>query len=112
MTLCWKSRSGYQFLETIATTAVEAKKFKPKISINNLHTILGHCGKVAAKMTEKRFGYVAMGNYKTCVACSVAKIRGKNINNDWKGSNITPGEMLYTDSPSREKTMVGRNYGR
>jgi hypothetical protein len=37
----------------IATTAVEANKVKPKININNLHKIVGHCGKVATRMTGK-----------------------------------------------------------
>jgi hypothetical protein len=63
----------------IATTAVEASKVKPKININNLHKIVGHCGEVATRMTGKSFGYDVMGDYKTCEACSVAKARQKNV---------------------------------
>jgi hypothetical protein len=33
-------------LGNIATTAVEGNKVKSKININNLHRILGHCGKL------------------------------------------------------------------
>jgi gag-polypeptide of LTR copia-type len=37
----------------IATTAVKASKVKPKMNINNLHKIVGHCDKVATRMTGK-----------------------------------------------------------
>jgi hypothetical protein len=37
----------------VATTAVEANNVKPKININNLHKMLGQCGKVATRMTGK-----------------------------------------------------------
>jgi Zinc knuckle len=40
----------------IATTAVEARKVKPKININNLHKMLGHFGEVTTRMTGKSFG--------------------------------------------------------
>ena len=91
----------------IATTAVEENKVKPKININNLHKILGHCGEVATRMTGKSFGYDVTGDYKTCEACSVAKARQKNINKDWKGGSITPGERLYVDISS----IKGESYG-
>jgi hypothetical protein len=90
----------------IGTTTVVVNKVKPKISINNLHNILGHCGEVATRMTAKRFGYV-VGNYKSCEACSVATTRQKNINKDWKGGSITPVERLYVDSSS----IKGESYG-
>jgi hypothetical protein len=56
-------------LGNIATTAVEINKVKPKININNLHKIVGHCGEVATRMTGKSFGYDVVRNYKTCEAC-------------------------------------------
>jgi transposase InsO family protein len=58
-------------------------------------------------MTGKSFGYDVVGNYMTCEACSVAKARRKNINKDWKGSSITPGERLYVDISS----IKGESYG-
>jgi len=91
----------------IATTAVEANKVKPKVNINNLYKMLGHCGEVATRMTGKSFGYDVVGNYMTCEACSVAKARQKNINKDWKGSSITPGKRRYTDISS----IKGESYG-
>jgi hypothetical protein len=66
----------------IATTEVRANKVKPKININNLHKMLGHCGEVATRMNGKSFGYDVEGDYKACEACSVAKTRQKNINKD------------------------------
>jgi hypothetical protein len=91
----------------IATTAVEADKVKPKVDINNLHKILGHCGEDATRMTGISFGHDVVGDYKTCEACSFAKARQKNINKDWKGSSITPGERLYADISS----IKGESYG-
>jgi hypothetical protein len=92
---------------SIATTVVEANKFKPKISINNLHKIVDRCGKVPTRLTGKGLGYDVVGDYKTCEACSFAKARQKNINKDWKGSSITPGERLYVDISS----IKGESYG-
>jgi hypothetical protein len=91
----------------VATTAVEAEKVKPKININNLHKILGHCGEMATRMTGKSFGYDVIDDYMTCEAFSVAKARQKNINKDWKGGSITPGERLYADISS----IKGESYG-
>jgi hypothetical protein len=96
-------------LETTPTTAVEANKVKPKININNPHKVLDHCGEVATKMTGKRFGNDVVGDYMTCEACSVAKARQKNINKDWKGSNITPGERLYADISSIKRESYGKS---
>jgi hypothetical protein len=58
-------------------------------------------------MTGKGFGYDVVGDYMTCEACSVAKARQKNINKDWKGSSINPGERLYADISS----IKGESYG-
>jgi hypothetical protein len=95
----------------IATTAIEVNKVKPKInikiSINNLHKSLGHCGEVVTIMTGESFGYDVVGNYMTCEACSVAKARQKNIIKDWKGSSITPGERLYADISSIKVESYG-----
>jgi hypothetical protein len=56
-------------LGNIATSAVEISKVKPKININNLHKMVGHCDEVAPRMTGKSFGYDVVGSYKTCEAC-------------------------------------------
>jgi hypothetical protein len=80
----------------IPTTAVEVNKVKPN-NINNVHKGLGHCGKVATRKTGNSFGYDVVGDYKPCEACSVAKARQKNINKDWRGGSITPGQRLYVD---------------
>jgi hypothetical protein len=61
----------------------------------------------ATRMTGKSFGYDAVGDYMTCDACSVAKARQKNINKDWKGGSITPGERLYVNISS----IKGESYG-
>ena len=69
---------------------------KNKIDINNLHTILGHCGEATARMT----GYDVVGVFKPCEACSVGKARQKNIKKEWKGGSVTAGERLYVDISS------------
>jgi hypothetical protein len=102
--------SGIKLLPTLVNnivTTVEANKVKPKININNPRKILGHCGEVATRMSGKSFGYDVVGNYMTCEACSVAKARQKNINKDWKGSSITPGERLYADMSSIKAESYG-----
>jgi hypothetical protein len=45
-------------------------------------------------MTGKSFRFAVVGNYKTFEACSVAKVRQMNINEDWNGGSFTPGERL------------------
>jgi hypothetical protein len=44
-----------------------------------LHRMLGHCGEVATRMTGKHYGYDVVSNFKTCEACSVGKVRQKNL---------------------------------
>ncbi len=78
-------------LDNIATTVVEVNKVKPKININNLHTIWVTVARLQAGWLEKALDD-AVGDYKTCEAYSVAKARQKDINKDLKGSSITPGE--------------------
>ena len=48
--------SGIKLLHIIKnmeTTAVESSRMKSKIDINNLYTILGHCGEATPRMTGK-----------------------------------------------------------
>ena len=80
---------------------------KNKIDINNLHTILGHCGEATARMTGKAHGYDVVGVFNPCEACSVGKARQKNINKEWKGGSMTAGERLYVDISS----IKGESYG-
>jgi hypothetical protein len=89
-------------LVNTATTAVEVNKVRPKINIHNLHNSVGHCGKVATRMTGKSVGYENVGDYKTCETYSVAKTKQKNINKDWKGGTITPGKRLYVIHQARK----------
>ena len=83
--------------ENMATTAVESSKMNNKIDINNLHTILGHCGEATARMTGKAHGYDVVGIFKPCEACSVGKARQKSV---------TAGERLYVDI----RSIKGESY--
>ena len=70
--------SGIKLLpifENMATTNVRSSRMKNEIDINNLHTILGHCGEATARMTGKAHGYDVVGAFNPCEACSVGKAR-------------------------------------
>ena len=56
--------SGIKLLPILVdmlTTVVDSRKMKNKMDINNLHTILGHCGDATARMTGKAHGYDVVG---------------------------------------------------
>jgi hypothetical protein len=83
-----KSKNGFvpaikikAVLADIGATVVNAKKQKPKnsINVNNLYKILGHCGEAGARLTGKALGYKVIGTFDTCEACSAGKAKQKNI---------------------------------
>jgi hypothetical protein len=49
------------------------------IDINYLHTILGHCGKVTARMTGKSHVNDILDESKSCNAWSIGKVRNLGI---------------------------------
>jgi hypothetical protein len=83
---CLKSKNEFvpgikmkPVLADMSTTVVDPKKEKPKnsINVNNLHKILGHCGKASARLTGKALGYEVIGTFDTCEACSIEKAKQK-----------------------------------
>jgi hypothetical protein len=71
-------------LSNVGLTTVETRKVdsKNKIDINNLHQILGHCGKISARLTGKALGYDVVEIVYTCEAFSIEDARQKNISKD------------------------------
>jgi len=94
-------------LNDVGTLATGSGK-EETVEINNLHKILGHCGKASARLTGMALGYKVTGKFEVCEPCAVAKARQKNVNKDWKGGSNVPGERLYVDISS----IKGKSFGR
>jgi hypothetical protein len=95
-----------QVLGDVGTSVLETKKCET-IDVNNLHKTLAHCGEVNTRLTGKAYGYEVTGKFDVCEACSVAKLRQKNINKEWKGGSSILGERLYVDISSIKGTSFG-----
>jgi hypothetical protein len=108
---CLKSKNGLvpaikmkAVLADIGATVVNAKN---SINVNNLHKILGHCGEASTRLTGKALGYEVIGTFDTCKACSIGKVKQKNINKQWKGGSSVPGERLSVDISSIQGVSFG-----
>jgi hypothetical protein len=96
-----------QVLDDVGTSVLETKK-RNTIDVNNLHKILGHCSEVNTRLTGKAYGYEVTGKFDVCEACSVAKVRKKNMKKERKGGSSIRGERLYVDISSVKGTSFGR----
>ena len=58
---------------------------KKSIDVNKFHKMIGHCRFDCLKKTAQVHGLKLKGQFKVCEDCAVAKVRQKNVNQDWKG---------------------------
>jgi hypothetical protein len=84
---CLKSKNGFVpgikmrlVLPDVGAPVVDSKKERcmNTIDVINFHKILGHCGEVSARLTEKALGYEVIGAFDTSEACSIGKAKQKN----------------------------------
>jgi hypothetical protein len=54
----------------IGASAIRLEKGE-SMDINNLHEILGHCGKASARLTAKALGYEVTGKFEVCEPCAI-----------------------------------------
>jgi hypothetical protein len=60
-----------------------------KMSIEQVHTILGHSSKGMTQKTAEALGILIMrGALKTCKSCAIAKAKQKNVNDESEGEKI------------------------
>jgi hypothetical protein len=70
-----------------------------------------HCGTDGLKRTATIHILKLKGELKVCEDCALAKVRQKNLNQDWKGGSQTPGERVYLDISSiRDKSYGGSRF--
>jgi hypothetical protein len=78
-----------------------------------LHKILGHCGEVDARLTEKAYGYEVTGKFDVCEAFSVGKARQKIIKKNGKEEiQSIENTCILTSVESKELALVDLNFGR
>jgi hypothetical protein len=77
------------------------------IDINMFHEMIGHCGVDRLKKTANIHGLKLKGEFKVCEDCEVAKLRQRNVSEDWKSGIQVSGEIVYLDISS----IKGESYG-
>jgi hypothetical protein len=63
-----------------------------EISVKKFHDMIGHCVVDRLKKTTNIHGLKLNGEFKVCEDCALAKVRQRNLNQDWKSRNQVPGQ--------------------
>jgi hypothetical protein len=66
-----------------------------EINVNKFHEMIGHCGVDRLRKTVNIHGLKFKGEFKVYEDCELAKVRQRNVNNDWKGGSQVPRERVY-----------------
>jgi hypothetical protein len=78
---------------------------KPKsvMDINDVHTTFGHINKDIIYKTGTHYNFKVKGALKPCIACSLTKIKQRNVPKSTENKSNIPGERLFLDISSSTK---------
>jgi hypothetical protein len=102
--------SGIKMISLDSPTAYVAHNkldSSKSIDANKFDEMIGYCGLHHLKKTAQVHRLKLKGDFKVCKDCSVAKVRQKNLNKDWKGGSQVPGERVYLDISSIRDECYG-----
>ena len=70
---------------------------QPVLDINDVHATLGHINKDIIYKTAQHYNFRVKGNLKPCLACSLSKIKQRNIPKTTESKSTIPGERIFLD---------------
>jgi hypothetical protein len=84
---------------------------QPVVDINDVHVTLGHINKDIIYKTAQNYNFRVKGNLKPCLACSLSKIKQRNIPKTTESKSTIPGERIFLDiASSRSPSFGGSNF--
>ena len=92
------------------TTEIKNKSSKMTLQYKVAHQLLSHPGQNTMKNTAKYYDWLLQGKPVQCEPCSSAKGHQKNISKTPKPHAENPGERLYVDLSTLNKTSLGGNH--